>query len=154
MDIYDTVQFFQCSRYRCEKCQCSLEWVKMSKARDKHMFAGLLPIADLRFGARGQSAAFNIEIDHRAQFNAASIAAFATAILSRFARSSAICHQSIKQRLPCGHCRNSCRAGKPGTYCAPDRGGEGEWRLCAYRAYELSHKPDENEHQPYEAQPQ
>jgi hypothetical protein len=35
------------------------------------MFAGLLPIADLRFGARGQSAAFNIEIDHRAQFNAA-----------------------------------------------------------------------------------
>jgi hypothetical protein len=47
------------------------------------MFAGLLPIADLRFGARGQSAAFNIEIDHRAQFNPAAIAAFACAILSR-----------------------------------------------------------------------
>ena len=27
--------------------------VKMSKARDKHMFSGLPPIADLRFGAQG-----------------------------------------------------------------------------------------------------
>jgi len=56
------------------------------------MFSGLLPIADLRLGARGQSAAFKIEIDHRAQFNAAANATFACAILSSDARSSLSCH--------------------------------------------------------------
>src|SRR5262245_47909281 len=37
----------------------------LRKSRDEHIFSGLPPIADLRIGARGQSAAFNIEIDFR-----------------------------------------------------------------------------------------